>query len=352
MNAMVQEPQFNISEAINYTFESVEVTLDLVTFIDVWGGSLSSAPHIIQTLIDQGLHERFKDANVIDVGAGNGIITLAALGLGATHVVAVDNNLSAIANTNFNLRYNQFQKSQATVLSSDVLSEIPSNYKANIIIGNLPMNPDVTGLNIANAAFRSNQNGDGRYVQSTLIRQSRDYLTPGGLLIFSASSRQNFAATKSDLDNYFGTNNWTILNSTENANPVDTFIGAHEEINMEYHGPFVPTWLLETSIDRKLRVYNLDDKGHPYLELESGRGKDRVKKIFCYVDLNQNGLFTPIEVYINGNGIPLYSTINPDGSITPIQVQNINLPTKASKILYHNYSIVMAQFSPNHFPEL
>lgn len=346
------EPQYNISEAENYEFEGSGISFDLVTYIDVWGGPLSSAPHIIQTLIDHNLDREFQGANIIDVGTGNGIITIAALALGANHVCAVDNNSSAITNTLFNLRYNHFKKTQADVISSDVLNGVSASYKADIIIGNLPMNPEINGLNITNPAFRSNQNGgDGRYVQSTLIRQSLNHLNPGGLLVFSASSRQNFAATKNDLDNYFGSNNWTIINSAENKSPVDNFEGAHEEISMEYHGPFIPTWLLETSIDRKLRVYNLDENGHPYLELESGRGKDRVKKIFCYVDIERNNEFIPIEVYINGNGIPIYSAINSDGSIQPLENDDIRIPEKISDTLYHNYSIVVARYSPDHVPE-
>lgn len=351
MSIVVGEPEYNISGDVNYTFSRVELTMDLVTNKDVWGGPLSSAPHIIQTLIDQGIYVNFQGANVIDVGAGNGIMSIAASKLGASKVIAVDNNPSAVKNTQFNARYNQIDKSELMALESDVLSEIPEDFEADIIIGNLPMNPQINGLRIANAAFRSNQNGDdGRYVQSTLIRQARKFLKPGGMLIFSASSRQNFTATKTDLDNYFGTDNWTILNSGENLDPVDIFEGAHEEINIEYHGPFIPTWMLETSIDRKLRVYNLDNLGHPYLELESGRGKDRVKKIYCYLDINDDGAFSPVEVYINGNGIPIYNIINSDGSTSQIAFSG-ELPYKVDDTLYHNYSIIVARYQPNHKPE-
>jgi methylase of polypeptide subunit release factors len=72
-------------------------------------------------------------ASVLDLGAGSGVLGLAALHMGAKHLVALDINTQAVATTSLNLTDLGYAKSGEARLS-DVYSALLEDEKFDVII--------------------------------------------------------------------------------------------------------------------------------------------------------------------------------------------------------------------------
>lgn len=334
-------PRFELTKPVSYQFETEEgnIRIDILTDETVWAPH--SAPYIIQEVIRSEEYLSFKNNSVVDLGCGTGILGIAALLMGATHVYFLDNNPSALLNTEINLRFNGISPDRYTIIHSDVLSSLPQDNKYDVVIGNLPMNPE--GVKIKNAAFRSNQNGDGRYVQSKLIEQAPKFLNPGGKIIFSASSRQNLVETISDLEDLFGKNSWRIINQSQYNNSVPYFLGMNEALSMDYHGPYIDKWDGQTINDGIVRIFFEDEFGRPYFEFESGR----VRTVIFYSDIKGDGIYEPIKMKINGDKIPKFFKVEADGSSTLIEFTG-NVPSFDPTNRYHNYCLFSATYDPSN----
>ena len=79
-----------------------------------------------------------KNKNVIDYGCGSGILSLAALALGANNVVAIDHDPQALIATKNNANLNAFAKTEKLHIFSPETSQA---HAADIVIANILANP-------------------------------------------------------------------------------------------------------------------------------------------------------------------------------------------------------------------
>jgi len=87
--------------------------------------------------LDWLAHNPPKDKELIDYGCGSGILSLAALALGAKEVWAVDHDAQALEATGNNAQLNPIAKNKLHILSPDAVPDI----KAPIVIANILANP-------------------------------------------------------------------------------------------------------------------------------------------------------------------------------------------------------------------
>ncbi|MGQ9733415.1 MAG: 50S ribosomal protein L11 methyltransferase, partial [Candidatus Zipacnadales bacterium] len=107
---------------------------DLIIEIDP-GGAFGTGTHASTRLALMALERTVTAGDtVIDVGCGSGILSLAALILGAEQVIAVDFDPAAVECTIRNLR-NHPVKNRTLVLLADGLSALRA--RANVIVANL-----------------------------------------------------------------------------------------------------------------------------------------------------------------------------------------------------------------------
>ena len=78
-----------------------------------------------------------RDKKVMDFGCGSGILTLAALALGAKEAWAVDHDPQALEATNNNAKLNNFIQNNLHIIDSGALPEI----KFDLIVANILANP-------------------------------------------------------------------------------------------------------------------------------------------------------------------------------------------------------------------
>ena len=77
----------------------------------------------------------FSNKNVIDFGAGTGVLAILAAKMGAANVLAIDNDKWSIENINENIEVNDCDK--IMVMHADA---IPAESSANIILANITLN--------------------------------------------------------------------------------------------------------------------------------------------------------------------------------------------------------------------
>lgn len=77
----------------------------------------------------------FKNKRVVDVGTGSGILTIAALKLGAKYVLAVDNDENATRVARENIEYNELSEDRWNAETNNLLDEIPEKF--DVIIANI-----------------------------------------------------------------------------------------------------------------------------------------------------------------------------------------------------------------------
>ena len=309
---------------------------------NVW--SPYSAPNLFSALEKQGLLNIFQEADVLDIGSGTGILGIAAKKLGANRVDLVDNNIEAVALSQVNARLNGLaQGIDFRAIPSDVYDEIPVGTKYDVIIGNLPMNPTIPGVSIVNPAYRSNQNSDdlGREVLDEVISNAREYLNPGGSLIVTASSRQNFEITRIKMRRSFGEENsgWRVLNGSGDN---DALPGEHQPLspNWQYYEPFINHWQTLSSLYHTFTVYRLDQNGNPIHQIFL---KDKIirlavdpysptREIVLYVRNGDNRT----KGFRLGDEMPKY-----DPSIQTKGVDLRDLSSLSNEI-FHNYIVLQA----------
>lgn len=99
------------------------------------GLAFGTGSHPTTVLSLQALEKYIDDdETVIDVGSGSGILSIAALLLGAREVIAVDTDKQAIKSTKQNALLNGVEQS-LTIQEGNLLQNVPS--KAHIIVSNI-----------------------------------------------------------------------------------------------------------------------------------------------------------------------------------------------------------------------
>lgn len=155
--------------------------------------------HTTQLCLEQ-LEKQVKQGdNVLDMGCGSGILSVAALMLGAKHVTAVDIDLNSIKITGENMALNNFANDKYTALCGNVISDselaarlgsgcydvIAANIVADVIAG-------MSGL------FPRYLKEGGVLVCSGIINnraeEIADLLKQSGLEIVSISEKEDWTA--------------------------------------------------------------------------------------------------------------------------------------------------------------
>jgi ribosomal protein L11 methyltransferase len=140
-------------------------------------GSAFGTGYHESTQIALELFERYLDGggeagDVIDVGAGSGILTIAALKLGAVSARSRDIDPAVIDEIKCNLAQNGIDPSLVTLETGDLLSEVKGSF--GVIFANLLLDP-----------------------LREMLPSVRGILAPGGTVIFSgmtARERESFMA--------------------------------------------------------------------------------------------------------------------------------------------------------------
>lgn len=320
-----------------------DVSIELFINNQVW--LPYSAPAILHTLDKNNMLSLFPGSKVLDMGSGTGILGITSSMLGAKYVMMADNSKAATDLSDVNARLSGLKKKfDYDVVRTDVFSNIPEGVKFDIIIGNLPMNPSLKNVTVDNAAYRSNQNKDelGRAVLDEVISKAKKYLNPGGNLIITSSSRQNYQLTKHMLEKHFGQQDegWRVLNS--NRSSTIHLPGIHQSLdgNPEYYGPFIEHWTNKSFIHHSLMIYNLDENGNPVYQIDMPNKKMRMSVANLNGNLerviysrNGDGI---TKAYILGNDMPEYDP-NIDTSSIDLEAEQ-----STSHELFHNYMIIHA----------
>ncbi len=85
-----------------------------------------------------------SSSQVLDIGCGNGVLSLASLLLGAEYVFALDNELEAVTETTENISLHNFTGKTEVVLGDALNFQI--DRKFNIVLANILFRPIMAGL--------------------------------------------------------------------------------------------------------------------------------------------------------------------------------------------------------------
>jgi ribosomal protein L11 methyltransferase len=124
-----------------------------------FGSGSHETTHLCLEYLDSS---NLKELTVIDYGCGSGILSIAALSLGAKNVIAVDIDPQAIIATKENAKINNVDK-KISIVSSDSLADI----EADILIANILSNPLMTLRDKFIELIKSN----GRIVISGIMKK-------------------------------------------------------------------------------------------------------------------------------------------------------------------------------------
>jgi len=145
------------------TWESVPVTDRAVLSLDP-GMAFGTGGHHTTRLMLEAIEETLRPGDsFLDVGCGSGILSVAALLLGADRAVGVDIDPLAVKTAAENGRLNGFAPPQFTVLLGDLIDCVQGTY--DIIAANIVADA-ILGLTPAVPAFL---NTGGRYLVSGII---------------------------------------------------------------------------------------------------------------------------------------------------------------------------------------
>lgn len=121
--------------------------------------------------LDEHIHSQ---SLVIDYGCGSGILTLAALKLGAKHVLAVDNDPQALEACSNNAKQNGFNSSQ---LQTFLPNELPEE-KADLVVANILAQPLIELAPIISRLVKTKGNIVLSGVLNTQVKQVTDAYAP------------------------------------------------------------------------------------------------------------------------------------------------------------------------------
>jgi release factor glutamine methyltransferase len=133
---------------------------------------------------------------VLDIGSGSGVYSVALLAAGAARVTALDLNPNAAHVAHANAVINHLDSARLSCVTAD-LAQYTAREPFDLILANpphLPYHPQYAaedGLELALVGGR-----DGRALYDVVIDRVDDLLAPGGTLIFTHSSLADVRLTK------------------------------------------------------------------------------------------------------------------------------------------------------------
>jgi tRNA1(Val) A37 N6-methylase TrmN6 len=194
---------------------------------------------------------------VMDLAAGSGVLGIVAAKNGAAQVICTDLNPEAVTASKRNWELNHLNPKQLKSLQSNCFSGIKGNPEFEGKIDRIYLNPpalpdtqDKLQARLESAketpAGEWNRNGQrGRLVMDSLIVEGKSYLSPGGEILFIATSKNGSRLTARLMQQYWGKG---IENSGDD--PLDY------AINWEERGE--ANWAVVHRLDIPLKDYHLE----------------------------------------------------------------------------------------------
>lgn len=150
-----------------------------------------------------------REKVVMDFGSGSGLLSVIAGKSGASKVIATDLNPSAVMMTKRNWIINGLNQEQLHAVKSDCFEALHGDQaieaQVDMIYSNPPTAPDTKGDIERLSAGDWNMNGQGgRVVKDALLTQGRNFLKPGGEMLFISTSKQGASLTCDLLNQYWG----------------------------------------------------------------------------------------------------------------------------------------------------
>jgi ribosomal protein L11 methyltransferase len=159
--------------------------------------------------LDSNLH---GDEYVLDYGCGSGILAIAALKLGARHVIGVDIDPQAITASRNNAILNQCDESniEFQMAHPSARGDNQKGPQADVIIANILANPLIILAPILAASCRTG----GRVALSGILSEQAEEVMTGYRQYFSLHVAKKQAG-------------WVLLAGTKVENSIDSNYGAH-----------------------------------------------------------------------------------------------------------------------------
>ncbi|MFS1513544.1 50S ribosomal protein L11 methyltransferase [Chengkuizengella sp. SCS-71B] len=137
------------------------------------GMAFGTGTHATTSLCLKALEKaQVEGKNVIDVGTGSGILSIAAMKLGANQVLALDLDPVAVSSAKENVRINQLEQ-KITVQQSDLLQVLQTQHNSDqpqIVVANILAEIILTFIDDVYNVLEHN----GLYIASGIIKQKED----------------------------------------------------------------------------------------------------------------------------------------------------------------------------------
>lgn len=200
-------------QLLRLEFERNQTTIAILleSHPSVWAPTAFTT-HMCQLI----LTDDCQGKKVIDFAAGSGILGIVAGIGGASQVIFTDLNPQAVFMAERNWHLNQLPAQGAIFLQSNcfeaVYPSIAQRGKVDRIYSNPPTFPGTREFfqkllndHEQHSAANWNHNGRwGRCVTDALITQGRNFLNPGGEILFVTTSKQGARKTRQLMDQYWG----------------------------------------------------------------------------------------------------------------------------------------------------
>jgi predicted RNA methylase len=258
------------------------LTVQLTEHPEVW--SPLSAVEMLSFLVEHDFLQGLDQQRVLDFGTGSGVVGIVCGLLGATSVTLSDYSAIAAQVAEANARQNGL-KNVAGVQSDRFQRISPLPY--DLIISNPPVQPWLlTDLqhpdNRTQVAAWNEAGADGRLVLDALLTTATQFLSPGGRLITSSSSRHGHRQTQQLLETHWP-QRWRQIYAAQHA------------LLPDYHGPYIKIWQHLQALDGDLRIYQLDDRDRRFARQTDPEGQSVVITELTIDKQRQPVLLRPLQ---------------------------------------------------------
>lgn len=244
---------------------------ELYPQIDRWPGRRLYVPHesifppsefgqdvTTRIMTQKKIADKIRGGDVLDMGAGSGILAVAAGLMDARTVTATDLNPIAVESAVLgSWVVNGLPPEKLITVKSDVFNDLPKDAKYNVIITNPPVQPPLyksEGEEGDWKAYNESSGKDGRGVLDRILDEGPKRLKPGGVLLTTTTSRHGVNDTDAKLHQLLDKNEisgWEIMDE------------AFVKLNPEQYGEYFDHWLQREAETGEPRIYQ-DASGDYY----------------------------------------------------------------------------------------